>query len=70
MLASSMEDRGFKPRSGQIKDYNYCLCFSAEHTALGSTIKDRMARNRDDVAECLPANCCFSELGLYQSTSA
>ena len=35
MLASSVVDRGFEPRSGQNKDYEIGICcFSAKHTAL------------------------------------
>ena len=35
VLASSAVDRGFDPRSGQIKDYNIgCCWFSVKHVAL------------------------------------
>ena len=35
VLASSAIYRGFKPRSGQTKDYNIGICcFSAKHAAL------------------------------------
>ena len=42
MLASSVVDRGFEPRSYQTKD-------SAKHTALWRKSKDRLARNQDNV---------------------
>jgi hypothetical protein len=36
VLASSVVDRGFEPRSGQTKDYKIGICcFSATHAALG-----------------------------------
>ena len=35
VLASSVVDRGFEPRSGQPKEYNIGICFfSANHAAL------------------------------------
>ena len=34
VLASSVVDRGFEPRSGHTKDYKIGICFfSAKHTA-------------------------------------
>jgi hypothetical protein len=34
VLASSVVDRGFEPRSGQTKDYKIGICsFSAKHAA-------------------------------------
>jgi hypothetical protein len=46
MFASSEVDRGFKPRSGQIKDYKIGMCcFSSEHPALMKKSKDWLARN-------------------------
>jgi hypothetical protein len=45
MLASSMVDCGFKPQSGQTKDYKFGICcFSAKHTALSNKITDRLAQ--------------------------
>ena len=41
-LIASVKDRGFKPRSGRMKDYKISIgCFSDKHTALirGETIK-------------------------------
>ena len=52
VLASSAVDRGFKPRSGQTKDYKIGICcFSAKHAALRSKSKDWMARNENNVSE-------------------
>ena len=46
VYTSSVVDRGFKPQSGQTKDYkNDICCFSAKHTALRSKSKDWLARN-------------------------
>ena len=51
-LASSAVDCGFKPRSGQTKDYKigYC-CFSSKHAALRRKSKDWLARNQNNVSE-------------------
>ena len=42
VLASSVVDRGFDPRSGQTKDYNIgiCFCFSTKDAALRRKDKD------------------------------
>ena len=41
VLASSVVDRGFEPRSGQTKDYKIGICcFSANHTELMSKTID------------------------------
>jgi hypothetical protein len=41
MLASSGVDRGFEPRSDQIKDYKIGICcFSTKHVALRRKSKD------------------------------
>jgi hypothetical protein len=51
MLASSVVDRGFKPRSGQTKDYKIGICcFSAKHAALRSKNKNWLAQNQDNVS--------------------
>jgi hypothetical protein len=51
MLASSWIDRGFKPLSGQSKDYAICICcFSAKHAQLRRESKDWLARNQDNVS--------------------
>ena len=61
-LASSAVDRGFESRSGHTKDYEISICcFSAKHT------EERLDRNQHNVSEwkqCLPADCCLSELAL------
>jgi len=52
MLASSVVDRGFEPRSGQTKDYKIDICcFSAKHAALRRKSKDGSARNQNNVSE-------------------
>ena len=52
VLASSVVDRGFEPRSGQTKDYKIgSCCFSAKHAALRSKSKDWLARNQNNVSE-------------------
>ena len=52
VLASSAVYRGFAPRSGLTKDYEIGMyCFSAKHVALRSKIKERLARNQNDVSE-------------------
>ena len=52
VFASSGVDCVFEPRSGQTKDYKFCICcFSARHAALRSTNKDQLARNQDFVSE-------------------
>jgi hypothetical protein len=49
VLASSAVDRGFKPRSGQTKDYKIGICcFSANHAALRRKSKDWLAQNQDN----------------------
>jgi hypothetical protein len=45
---SSKVDRGFEPRSGQIKDYKIGICcFSAKHASLRRKNKDWFARNQN-----------------------
>jgi hypothetical protein len=52
VLASSVVDRGFEPRSGQTKDYKIGICcFSAKHAALRRKSIDWMARNQNNVSE-------------------
>ena len=51
VLASSVVDRGFEPRSGQTKDYKIGICcFSTKHTALRSRSKDWLAQNQNNVS--------------------
>ena len=50
VLASSVVDRGFDPRSGQTKDYKISICcFSAKHAAVRNT--DWLAGNQNNVSE-------------------
>ena len=52
VLASSVVDCGFEPRSGQIKNYKIHICrFSAKHTALRRNSNDWLDRNQDNVSE-------------------
>jgi hypothetical protein len=52
LLASSVVDRGFEPRSGQTKDDKIGICcFSAKHVALRRKSKDWLPRNQDNVSE-------------------
>ena len=50
VLASSVVDRGFEPRSGQTKDHKIGICcFSAKHAALRRKNKHLLARNQNNV---------------------
>ena len=50
VLASSVVDRVFEPRSGQTKHYKIGICcFSAKHAALRRKNKYWLARNQDNV---------------------
>jgi hypothetical protein len=52
VLASSAEDCGFEPWSGQTEDYKIDICyFSAKHAALRRKIKDWLAQNQDNMSE-------------------
>ena len=52
VLASSVVDRGFQPRSDQTKDYKIGnRCFSAKHAALRRKNKDWLAQNQNNVTE-------------------
>jgi hypothetical protein len=52
VLASSVVDRGFEPRSGHTKDYKIGICcFSAKHAALWRKSKAWLARNQTNVSE-------------------
>ena len=49
VLATSVVDRGFEPRSDQTKDFNINICcFSAQHVALRSKSKDWSDRIKQD----------------------
>ena len=52
VLASSAEDPGFKPRSGQTKDYNIGVCCSlAKYVSLRRKGKKWLARNQNNVSD-------------------
>jgi hypothetical protein len=52
VLALSVVDRWFEPRSGQTKDYTIGICcFSAKHAALRRKSKDWVTRNQVNVSE-------------------
>jgi hypothetical protein len=49
---SSVVDGGFEPRSGQTKDYIIGICcFSAKHAELRRKSKDWLTRNQNNVSE-------------------
>ena len=51
VLTSGAVDRGFKPWSGQTKDFKISMCcFSANDTPLGRKSKDWFARYQDNVS--------------------
>ena len=60
MLALSVVDCGFEPRSGQTKDYKIGICcFSAiKHAALRRKSKDWLARNHKNVFEWGDMSIC------------
>jgi hypothetical protein len=59
VLASSAVDRGFEPRSGQIKDYAIAICcFSAKHKILRRKSKDWLAWNQFNVSEWGDISIC------------
>jgi hypothetical protein len=68
LLALSVVDHGFEPRSGLTKNYKIGMCcFSAKHAALRRKSKHWLAQNQDiklcpSGATVLSAICCFSEL--------
>ena len=52
VLASSVVDRGFWPRSGKTKDYKFDICcFSTKRAVLRNKSKDWLDRNRNNVFE-------------------
>ena len=62
MLASSAVDHGFKPQSGQTKNYKIGICcFFAKHAALRRKSKDWLCPSK---VTCPSMECCFSELAL------
>ena len=61
LLTLSVVDHGFKPRSGQAKDYKIGVCcFSAKHAALKRKSKYWLAQNQNNVSEW----SCMSNCGL------
>ena len=56
MLVSNAVDHGFKPWSGQTKDYKIGICyFCTKHAALKTKSTDKLTLNQDTM------DCCFSE---------
>ena len=52
VLAPSVVDRVFEPRSGQTKNYKIGMCcFSTKHTTLRSKSKVWLAHNQNNVSE-------------------
>jgi hypothetical protein len=52
VLALSVVDRGFKPRSSHTKDYKISICcFSAKHASLRRKTKHWLTRNQDNMSE-------------------
>ena len=66
VLASSAVDRGFKPRSGQTKDYKIGICcFTAKQAALRRKNKDWLAQNLNNVSELSNMSTVVSVSQLY-----
>jgi hypothetical protein len=60
MLASSAVACWFERRSGQTKHFKIAICcFSAKHAALRRKNKDWLARDRDNVSECIAMSTCW-----------
>ena len=62
VLALSVVDRWFEPRSGPTKDYKIgiCICLSAKHSTLWSKSTGRLARKQDNVS--VWSDMCTREL--------
>ena len=71
VFSSNAIDRGFESLLAQTKDCKIDIyCFSAKHASLGIRAKTGWPGIRIMVtsrATCLPADCRFSELALYNS---
>jgi TctA family transporter len=66
VLAVSVVDCWFKPRSGQAKDWNCYL--SLLHLGVRAKTDWLWVRIMyPNIAPCLSVDCCFSELALYTS---
>jgi hypothetical protein len=51
VVISSVVDRGFEPRSSQVKDYTIGICyFSAKHAVLKRTSKDWLGPKKQDMS--------------------
>ena len=65
VIASSVVDRGFKPRSVQTKNYKISIFFfSAKHVSSRRKSKDWLARNQYNVSEY-----CCKHVDVVQSGS-
>ena len=68
VLASSVVDHRFEPRSAQTKDFKIGVCFfSAKHAALRRKRKDWLARNQNNVSAWSNMFTCgllFQRVGL------
>jgi hypothetical protein len=59
ILTLSAVDRGFKPRSGQTKDFQIGIyCFSAKHAVVRRKKKDWLAPNQDNVSKWDDMSIC------------
>ena len=71
LLASSVVERVFEPRSSETKDFEVGICcFSAKDAALMRKSKVWLARSQDNVSEWGDISirpCCFIELALLKS---
>jgi hypothetical protein len=66
VLASSVVERGFVPRSYQTKEYEIGICcFSAKHAALRRKSKVWLARNQNNW-NSLPLNTMLSDCWVIQ----
>ena len=69
VLASSVVDREFEPRSFQTKDYKICIsCFSAKHAALRRKSKYWLARNQDNASQWGDMSICGLLFQCWHST--
>ena len=74
VLALSVINRVFEPRSGQTSGYKIDICsFFAMHATAKRKNKGWLNRNSDYVSkwsDVSTRDCCFSELTLYKSNQA
>ena len=64
VLASTVVDCGFEPRSRQTKDYNIGFVASRSIKGRAKTGWPGISIMCPSGTTCLSANCCFSELAL------